>query len=168
MMVLYHDDAVALDPPRSRTHLGVGPRFFSGEIGENSNFGLGFGLSQALRWSHFSMDATLSAAYFTTTQPAPPTSRSLIVYSAQFTPKIYYPIGPLEVFAMGGYERVGLAANSLIRITGPELSYNGATVGGGVQWVMTPLEVRLGGQWHWISGLPGQMLSITLSVGFGE
>lgn len=167
LLVLCTSSTGWAEPPRARVHLGVGPRYLTGQMGELTNFGLGFSLGQEMRGQHFGVGVTLNATYFTTTQPPPPTSRSLIIYSAQLMPALYYPLGDFEIFAKGGYERVGLAANSLIRITGEDLSYHGASVGAGAQWVLNPLEIRLGGTWHWISGLPGQMITIELSIGFG-
>lgn len=152
--------------PVARFDLSLGPRFFTGQLGELTDVGLGFGIRQGLRGRYLGADLTLTAAYFSTRQPAPPSSRSLITYSAQVGPRGYLPLGPIELFAGGSYERLGLAANSLVRITGESLSYNALDATVGVHMRVSSLEFELEGQYHWLFGLPGQMISVGLTVGF--
>lgn len=152
--------------PVARFDLSVGPRFFTGQLGELTDVGLGFGVRQGLRGRYLGADLTLTAAYFATRQPAPPSSRSLITYSAQIGPRGYLPLGPIELFAGGSYERLGLAANSLVRFTGESLSYNALDATVGVHMRVSSLEFELEGQYHWLFGLPGQMISVGLTVGF--
>lgn len=154
--------------PRAYVHVGAGGAQLTGEVGALANTGISMTVAQELRGMYVGMGLYLGAAYFTTTQPSPPTSKSLITYSAQLTPTLYYRIGPAELFARGGYERMGVAANSLIRTTGPELSYNAFVAGAGAQWALDPLSVRAEFVWHTIGGFPGSMMGINLLVGFGS
>ena len=157
-----------LDGPQTRLSLSLGPRLMSGRLGELTNTGVGFAIRQGLRGRHLGADLTLTTAYFTTLQAAPPTSRSLITYSAQVGPRGYLPLGwmGMELFAGASYERLGLASNSLVRATGTRVSYHAAVAAAGLRASFSSLEVELEGQHHWLIGLPGDMISINVTVGF--
>lgn len=151
--------------PEARLTISSGPRFFTGELGKYTRPGLGLAVGQELRGRYIGGALDLSASYFVTTQEPPPLSRSLLVYSVLFGPRAYLPVtNNIELVGGVQYERLGLASNSLVRITGERIGYHAVAAGLGAQWKTPQVEARLWGGWHVPFGLPGTMISLNLSI----
>lgn len=151
--------------PEARLTIETGPRFFTGELGKYTRTGLGLSVGQELRGRYIGGALDLSASYFVTTQEPPPLSRSLLVYSARFGPRAYLPINDaIELVGGVQYERLGLASNSLVQITGERIGYHAVATGLGAQWRTPQVEARLWGGWHVPFGLPGTIISLNISI----
>lgn len=156
--------------PRAELTVGASGRLFTGQLGARTRRGVGLRAGQALRWRWFGAAISLSAATFLTLPDeqgsAPPFLRSLFTYSVEIGPRGYIPIWrELEVGLGANYERLGLAANSLIDITGEELGYHGASATAHVRYRWSLLVADIGGAYHWYPTLDGDQVSVTLSVG---
>lgn len=159
---------VRADTPRASIDIGAGSRFLTGEMGEHTDRGIGFHVSQELRGDHVGGRLELGAHYFLTHQPAPPLSRELQMYSAAAGPQFYLPVGPAELVAGADYRRVGLMSNALIRITGPENNHHAVGANAGVRYRLAPLEVAIRGGFQSLIGLDSSMVTIDLSVGLAS
>jgi MYXO-CTERM domain-containing protein len=153
---------------RAGFSVGTGGYGLTGQMGEQSRVGIGLALGQELRARYLGLGVDLTAAYFVTEPVGASLSRELVLYSAQVGPRGYIPLGPVELAVGGGYERMGLAANSLAELTGLRSGYNGASGWAGVRLAqsLAMLEARVG--YHYYSGLPGGMITITLSAGITD
>jgi hypothetical protein len=165
---------VALSPQAEaqevRASFGVGPGMYglTGELGEQSNSGLGLALVQQLRGRYVGAGLELTAVYFTTNPTGVALSRELVLYSALVGPRAYLPTGPVEVVVGGGYERMGLASNSLVELTGVRGGYHGAAGWAGLRYVRSLALVEARGGYHWYAGLPGGMWSAVVMVGVSD
>ena len=60
---------------------------------------------------------------------------------------------------------MGLAANSLATLTGTRISYDALTLSAGAQAQFSSLIARVGPSYHLVFDLPGDLVSIDLTVG---
>ena len=153
------------ETPRASFSLGVGPRLLTGDLGEVTQRGIGVSVAQELRTRYIGGMFELASSYYLTSQPAPPLSRELQVYSVSVGPKFYLPIGPIEASLGIDYRHIGLVSNSLIRTTGPQVNH--AAVGGTleVRYRVAPFDLMLRTGFHPILSLEGSVVSIDLAVG---
>jgi hypothetical protein len=153
------------EPPRAAFNLGVGSRFLTGELGAQTERGIGISVSQELRTTYFGGRVELGASYFLTTQDAPPLSHELEMYSVAIGPQAYIPAGPFQLVVGLDYRHVGLVSNSLVRFTGPDVNYGAAGGSVEVRYRLAPLEFMLRGGYHPVFGLDSALFSIDLAVG---
>lgn len=153
------------ETPRASLSAGVGPRFLTGQLGEQTQRGIGVRVAQELRGSNFGAMFGMGANYFLTTQPAPPLSRELTLYTLSLGPRFYLPVGPIEMVAGLDYRHVGLVSNSLVRLTGPEINHNAAGGTLEARYQMGPFEVTVGGGFHRFFALEGSLVSMDVAVG---
>ncbi len=156
-------DAVAA-PPIASLGVGVGTQIFTGEIGAVTQPGLSLSIAQELRWQYLGLSLGLCTSYFLTDQQPPPFSRDLRTLSVLLGPRGYFPVGPIEFVAAVDYMRFGLDSNSLVRITGPELNYNGMSLSGGVRYRWSGLEARIDAAWQPVFNLPGDVIWLQIGV----
>lgn len=161
LLVLQDLDAA---PPKSSLSFEAGAHGLTGNLGENSNLGIGFSIGQELRWKYAGISVRLGTSYFLTDQEEPPFSRGIQTYSAAIGPRGYIPLGPMEIAFGVDYVRMGLASNSLVRQSGLDTQHNalGMTLGARYRW--SGLEARLTGGWTPIFGLDTSV--VTLDLGF--
>lgn len=153
------------DPPRASFNLGAGSRFLTGNLGDHTKRGIGLSVSQEVRGTYVGGRVELGASYFLTTQPAPPLSRELQMYSVSLGPQFYLPAGPVAVVIGLDYRHVGLVSNSLVRLTGPQVNHGAAGGTVEVRYALSPLEFMIRGGYHPIFGLDSSLFSIDLAVG---
>jgi hypothetical protein len=151
-------------PPVASLGIGIGTHVFTGEVGEVTQPGLSLSIDQELRWQYVGLNLGITTSYFLTDQPSPPFSRDLRTASVHAGPRAYYPIGPIELMLGLDYVRLGLDSNSLVRITGPDLSYNALNVGAGVRYRWSGLEIRGEFGYQPVFDFPGDMISFQLGV----
>lgn len=161
-------DEASADPPRAGIHVDLGSRFLMGAMGEETDRGIGLNLSQELRGRHFGGRVELGANYFLTHQPPPPLSRELQMYHVAIGPQFYLPVGPVELFAGVDYRRIGLMANSLVRITGPETNHNALGASLGAQYRAAPFDIGLRAGYQALFGLDSSMITIDFKVGIAS
>ena len=145
--------------------VGVGPRFFTGQVGALTETGLGVSLAQELRWGWLGLVAEVEAGYFLTTQRPPPLSNELQTYGFSIGPRLYLPLGWRLELALGpDYERLGLASNSLVRVTGPRSGFHGlgGAAGARLRWERFELRLELAGQK--LLGLETTLLTLNLGA----
>ncbi|MFP4597223.1 MAG: hypothetical protein ACLFVJ_03165 [Persicimonas sp.] len=152
-------------PPRAGINLGVGSRFLTGEMGEQSERGIGLSLSQELRGEYIGGRVELGANYFLTDQSAPPLSRELQLYTVGVGPQFYLPLGATKLVFGLDFRRVGLVSNSLVRITGPEVNHSGAGATVEARYRLAPFEVMVRGGFHSLFGLESSLISVDVAVG---
>ena len=151
---------------RAEFSFGAGPRFFTGDVGARTDPGAGFYVAQELRWRYVGLAFTLDTAFFVTRPDALPLGRDLGTYSVRLGPRGYIPLNDwLEVYADAEYERLGLAANSLATLTGTRISYDAVTMSAGARARFSSLFARVGPSYHLVFDLPGDLVSIDLTVG---
>ncbi|MEZ4460006.1 MAG: hypothetical protein R3E66_09800 [bacterium] len=151
-------------PPVASLGVGVGTQMFTGDVGTVTDAGLSLSLSQELRWQYLGVGLGVNTSYFLTNQPSPPFSRDLRTVAVLVGPRGYIPVGPIELALSAEYMRMGLDSNSLIRITGPALSYDGFSFGAGLRYRWSGLEVRLDGVWQTIVSFPGDIIGLQLGI----
>jgi uncharacterized protein (TIGR03382 family) len=157
-------DANAADPPRATFGLGVGPRWFTGDLAGVTKRGIGLSIDQELRWRHFGAAVQLGTRYHLTTQDPPPLSRELQVYTISAGPRGYFSVGDVSFTASAEYQHVGLVTNSLIRVTGTQLNYGSAGGSLGVRYSISALELGARAGFYPVFGLGGSLLSVDLTV----
>lgn len=152
-------------PPGSTVSIGTGPRWVAGALGENVRRGLGLELHETLRWNYGGISAWITANYFVTDQPPPPLSNELQIFGFGVGPRAFYGIGPIELMAGAGYQRIGFAPNALVRRTGTDSNFNavGGSLGAGYRW--SQFVVRVDGGLYPILELDGSVVSATVSFG---
>jgi len=152
-------------PPGSTFSIGAGPRWVAGPLGDDVRRGIGAELRETVRWRFGGISAWVTANYFVTDQPSPPLIRELQIFGFGIGPRAFYPVGPVELMAGAGYQRLGFAPNPLVRRTDDESNFNavGGSVGVGYQW--SQFVVRLSGDIYPILGRNGTFVSATLSFG---
>lgn len=153
------------EPPRAAFNLGMGSRFLTGDLGAQTERGIGISVSQELRTTYFGGRVELGASYFLTTQDAPPLSHELEMYSLAIGPQAYIPAGHFQLVVGLDYRHVGLVSNSLVRFTGPDVNYNAAGGSLEVRYRLAPLELMLRGSYHPVFGLDSSLFSIDFAVG---
>ena len=155
--------------PRAELSIGAGPRFFTGEVGAQTSRGLGISVGQELRVKYFGAGIDLSAATFVARpveESAPPYLRSFLTHSVMIGPHAYIPLWrDVELTLDVSYERLGLAANSLVGLTGLELGRHGGAASGRVRYTFAPIIAQLEVGYHLYPGFPGDMVSVTLMFG---
>ncbi len=151
-------------PPIASLGVGVGTQIFTGEIGAVTQPGLSLSIAQELRWQYLGLSLGLCTSYFLTDQPAPPFSRDLRTVSVLLGPRGYLPLGPIELVAAVDYMRLGLDSNSLVRITGPELNFNGMSLSTGIRYRWSGLEARIDAAWQPVFNLPGDVIWLQIGV----
>lgn len=151
--------------PSSALRLGVGPRFLSGKLGENTKRGIGLSVSQHVRGRYIGAQVTVGASYYLTTQQAPPLTNELQLYTVALGPQFYLPIEPVEVSLGADVRQVGLITNSLARITGPGLNYAAAGATAQVRYRLAGVSLILDGGFHPIIGLGSSLITLNISVG---
>lgn len=157
--------------PRAAMYIGAGTRVLTGELGQRSNLGFGLTLSQELRVRYIGMGLALSNASFVTTRAAQqlPYTSNFALYSAAIGPRAYIPLPKqLELSLSAGYERTGLAANSLVDLTGFDISRNGFFAATRLSYALAPLRFSAQVSYHVIPNLPGDLIQTTVSVGVGD
>ncbi len=165
LLVVLPIDAYA-SPPRAAISLGTGARFPTGTLADQTRRGVGLLIGQELRWRYVGAGISLGTSYYLTTHQPPPFSRSFQTYSVSIGPRVYFPWRFFELAAGADYRRLGVANNSLIRITGTKTSFNavGGFAGARLRW--SGLELRLEGTSHWVPKLTSTIVGANLSVGF--
>ncbi len=150
--------------PGAGFSLGAGPRWITGELGPVVERGIGISLGQELRWDYVGMGVQLNWAAFLTTQEPPPLSRNIQIFDFTAGPRGYLPVGDFQLVAGADYKRIGLAANSLVRLTGPDNGYHavGGVLGG--RWNGLGVELRADLGVHHIPDLASQLVMFELSV----
>lgn len=150
--------------PGAGISLGAGPRWITGELGPVTERGIGISLGQELRWDYVGLGVQLNWATFLTTQEPPPFSRNIQVFDFTVGPRAYLPLGDFELVFATDYKRIGLAANSLVRLTGTDNGYH--AFGGlvGTRWDGLGVELRLDVGLHHMSGLGSQILMVELAA----
>lgn len=156
--------AANAEPPVASLGVGVGTHVFSGAVGDVTQPGLSLSLAQELRWQYLGVSLGITTAYFLTDQPTPPFSRDLRTAAVHGGPRGYIPVGPVEVTLGVDYARLGLDSNSLVRITGPQLSYNAFNFGVGGRYRWSGLEARLEVGRQTILDFPGDITWLQLCV----
>lgn len=148
--------------------VGTGAYVLTGELGEQAQTGLGLALGQEVRGRYVGVGVDLTAAYFVTDPAGVALSRELVLYSAQPGPRGFLPLGPVELVLGGGYERMGLAENSLVELTGVSSGYHGVSGWAGARLAqsLAVLEARVG--YHHYFGLPGAMWTVTIAAGIAD
>lgn len=157
--------------PRAAMYIGTGARILTGELGQRSNMGFGLTLSQELRARYIGMGLALSNSSFVTTRAAQqlPYTSNFALYSAAIGPRAYIPLPEdFEVSFAAGYERTGLAANSLVDLTGFDISWNGFFAATRLSYALSPLRFSAQVSYHAIPNLPGDLIQATVSVGVGD
>src|SRR5699024_8237840 len=105
----------------------------------------------------------LGASYYLTTQPSPPLSRELQLYSVSVGPHFYFPIGPVELALGADIRHIGLVSNSLIRLTGPDINYLAAGGSLQIRYPIAGFALILDGGYHRIFGMDSSLLSLNIS-----
>ncbi|MGM0558234.1 MAG: hypothetical protein ACQEVA_17750 [Myxococcota bacterium] len=154
----------AAEPPRATFGMGVGPRWFTGELSGVTKRGIGLQIDQELRWRHFGAAVQLGTRYHLTTQQPPPLSRELQVYTVSAGPRAYVSVGDFSFTASAEYQHVGLVTNSLIRLTGSQLNYGSAGGSLGVRYSISALDLGARAGFYPIFGLDGSLLSVDLTI----
>lgn len=149
--------------PVATMSVGLGGQLLLGELGEDADPGISLDFSQELRWQYFGAAIHVTAAYFLTNQESPPFSKGLQTYGFRIGPRGFVPLGPVELSYGLDYLRLGLASNSLVKLTGTQTSFHGLSAGLGVRYRWSGIEFRLNTDWQPILDLPGSILSIHLS-----
>ena len=169
VFMLCGQDQVYAAEPRAELSLGAGPRFFTGEIGAQTSRGLGISVGQELRVKYIGAGIDLSAATFVAKpveESAPPYLRSFLTHSVMLGPHVYIPLWrDVELTLDVSYERLGLAANSLVGLTGLELGRHGGAASGRVRYTFAPIIAQFEVGYHLYPGFPGDMVSVTLMLG---
>ncbi|MEC9396913.1 MAG: hypothetical protein VX475_04830, partial [Myxococcota bacterium] len=99
-------------------------------------------------------------------ESAPPYLRSFLTHSVMLGPHVYIPLWrDVELTLDVSYERLGLAANSLVGLTGLELGRHGGAASGRVRYTFAPIIAQLEVGYHLYPGFPGDMVSVTLMLG---
>ncbi len=157
------------DPPDASIVLETGPRWVLGDLGNQTRRGLGMRLRQGIRTTYLGGEAWVETHYFLTDQTPPPLTRELQIYAFGLGPRAYIPIWELELTIGAGYQRVGLAPNSLIRRT-PERGQRGTNahaLGGrvGMTYRWNMLRVGVHTSMYTMFDVPGSWLALDLSIG---
>ena len=154
------------DEMRAEFSMGGGLVGFTGQMGEQTDPGASFHVRQELRWRHVGVAFTLNTAFFVTRPEQLPLGRDLATYSVRLGPRGYLPLTPwLELHAGAEYERLGLASNSLAGLTGTRISYDALALSAGVGISESSFFARLGPSYHLVFDLPGDLVSVDLTVG---
>ena len=161
LLLPFHVEAA---PPVASISAGAGSQALLGSIGNDSDIGLTLQVSQELRWQYAGAAAQVGAAYFLTDQQAPPFSKGLQTYFFRIGPRLFIPLGPLEVPLFLDYTRLGIASNSLVQVTGTQTGFHGVALGTGVRIRWSGLELRLEGDWQPYLDLPGSIIGIQLGI----
>jgi hypothetical protein len=163
-----HADA---KPPEVAVSVGAGPRFLTEPFGKDVKRGLGIDVGQEWRWTYVGIGAEIGAAYYLTTQEAPPISRGIQTYLFALGPRGFLPLGPL-VFAVGiDYARFGILGNSLLRQTSPPdtaanpLAYHLVGFRSGVRYRWSGLELRLAGSYLPLFEVESAVVGVSLTLG---
>lgn len=156
--------AEAAEPPRATFGMGIGPRWFTGELGSVTKRGIGLNVDQELRWRHFGAAVQLGTRYHLTTQQPPPLSRELQVYTVAAGPRAYFAVGDVSLMATAEYQHVGLVSNSLVRLTGSRLNYGSAGGSIAARYTFSFVELGLRAGFHPVFGLDGSLVSVDLTV----
>lgn len=162
--VLLSSGTVSAAPPGAGVSLGAGPRWVTGDLSPYVERGIGISLGQELRWDWVGIGVQLNWATFLTTQEPPPFSRNIQIFDFTAGPRGYWPIGDFDIVVSADYKRIGLAANSLVRVTGTDTAHNAFGGVAGVRWDGLGVELRLDTGLHHVPALESQIVMLELSV----
>lgn len=153
------------DRATAQLSVGTGVRTWTGKLADDTKSGVALDVVQAIQYRNLGFQMSVGTTYFLTTQQAPPLSKGLQTYSLRLGPRLHLPIWIFQIYADVEYERLGIISNSLVRETGPGLSYHAAGAAGGVRWVPAPFFVDLRSGYTQVFGLESGQVSIGLSFG---
>ena len=119
---------------------------WTGSLGEQAGAGLGFDVTQSLQYRYLGFQVGVGTSYFLTNPQAPPLARGLQTYNLKLGPRFVLPLWDFQLLTDLEYQRLGVISNSLVRLTGPGLSYHGAGLGLSGRAFFGPLfvDLRLG------------------------
>lgn len=147
--------------------IGVGSRFLVGPLSDKTKRGIGVRVQQQLRGPHLGAAFSFTSSYFITDQAPPPLSQQLSMFSVGAGPRGYYSLGDWEFSLGADYRRLGLVTNSLVEETGRDLnhhSFGGVT---SAEYAVSGLNFGVSSGVYTMLGIPGSMVSINVSIGFG-
>lgn len=152
-------------PPSSTLEAAIGPRFIAGDLGHEAQRGIGVELREILRWRYGGAAVWIETNYFVTTQEPPPLSKELQIFGFGVGPRLFVPIGNFEIFAGGGYQRVGFSPNSLVGQTGSDANFHSMGASAGAGYHFSSFVARVDGQFYPMFEANGSLLSFNLSFG---
>ncbi len=164
LLLLLPTTDVHAEPPVASLSVGAGARSMTGDVGANSDVGLGLYIAQELRWTYIGAAMGLDASYYLTDPEAPPFSNDFSTTTISIGPRGYIPISDWEIVFGADYARLGVSSNSLIRLTGDRTGFHGVGGIGGVRFQWSGLEARAQVGYQHIFDFPGAILTADLAI----
>ncbi len=165
-LATFSSSAFALPPPTPAISVGGGVRYFLGDLGNDTQRGIGLHIAQELRWRYVGAFVLLGTSFYQTTQDPPPFSRGLGTYTAAIGPRFFLAFGKNELALSADIRRIGFLSNSLVRVTGLENDFTAAAFGLGYRYHFEKVEIKLDASVAPFFSLPGSVLSFDISIGF--